>query len=174
MRIQVVPVDPYDPTLGLLIPGLTQRLLETSAKVMPEGDPEKATRSVMLALYAKDPKLKVLAVVQDGKRLVGHAVGSLLTDETHVWVLVSQLRADGNVGDAMKQIIAQYDEWGRRYGARHMALVTGPGEKGWEDELGFKTVRRNVLREIGAQPRQRDAIPMTSEQVTAAEPVEAT
>lgn len=159
MRIQVVPVDPYDATLSLLIPGLTQRLLETAAKVMPEGDPEKVTRSVLLALYAKDPKLKVLAVVKDGKSLVGHAVGSLLTDEAHVWVLVSQLRADGNVGDALKQIIAQYDEWGRRYGARHMVLVTGPGEKGWEDELAFKTVRRNVLREIGAPARSQQAAP---------------
>lgn len=171
MRVQVVPVDPYDTTLSLLIPGLTQRVLEYASRLMPEGDPHKITQSVLLALYGRDPKLKALAVIQDGKKLVGHAVASLMTDGTHVWVVVSQLRADGNVGDAMKSIIQQLDEWGRTYGARHMVLISGNAEKGWEEELAFKTVRRNKLREIGAVAKP--PAPVESSPVVVEDPVPA-
>lgn len=149
MAVSVVRVDPYDPVTGLLVPIISQRMLEMARLHCTELDPEQLVKSTMVKLWARDPAIGVLAFVDEKGVCVGHCIASMETDGRNRWVFVSQVKADGNVGDAVARAIEVADQWGRDNGATMMLMATGRSEKAWERKYGFKLSRRVMDRKIG-------------------------
>lgn len=149
MAVSVVRVDPYDPVTGLLVPIISQRMLEMARAVAHEFDPEQLVKSTMVKLWAHDPTIGVLAFVDEKGQCVGHCVASIESDGVNRWVFVSQVKADGNVGDAVSRAIEVADKWGKDNGCTWMLMATGRSEKAWEKKYGFKLSRRVMARQIG-------------------------
>ena len=148
-KVHVVVVDPYDARAGLLVPAVTQRIRAFCAQYMDEVDPDAFTRATMVQLWAQNPRLAIVALVNDEGKVVGHAVASIEESGEKVRVFISQCQADGNVGDAVKRAIALADAWGRKHGATHMAMSTQRDDGAWERRYGFKTQRHLMVRMIG-------------------------
>lgn len=158
--VHLIKLDPYDPHLGVLVPIVAKRITEFAREHMQELDPLGVTQSVMVPLWARDPSVLVLAMVNVEGSVVGHACVSINTDGVNHWVMVSQTQADGAVGDAVKRAIEYTHAWVRdevnprlmalgRNPVTHMVMVTGRNEKAWERAYGFKLERRVMSREIG-------------------------
>lgn len=151
MAVSLIIVDPYDPVSGLLVPLIAQRMLEQARLHAQELDPEQLVKSTMTRLWQKDPTLAILAFVDEKGVCVGHCVATIETDGTNKWIFVSQVKADGNVGDAVARAIEVADKWGNENGCKIMLMATGRSEKAWERKYGFKLSRRIMDRQIGAK-----------------------
>ena len=153
MKISILRVNPIDPVSSLLLPFLTQRMLEYSKVLVPELDPQEGIKQILSKLCLGDPTVALLAVVDgDSGEVVGHCLATLLLNESVAYLL--QIRADGNVGDALRQCIDWLDKWMLTYGITTMVMVSTKAEKSWEKPLGFVTTRRQLHRKI-AVPKQK-------------------
>ncbi len=151
MAAKVVPLDPYDPVIGLLVPFVTQRMLDFAREYAHEVDPVTLVQDYMVRLYQRDPNVMILVVVNEKGNPVGHCAASIQTDGKNRWVFVSQLRLDENVGDARGEGLEMLDAWGRAAGCTKMLMATSRNEKPWERRFGFRTSRRVCERELGAR-----------------------
>jgi|SRR5262245_4277335 len=144
----VVKVDPYDPLTGLLVPFVAQRIIETSKLLAPESSPDSVARGVLPRLYQGDPSQLVLAILNEDNHVVGHAVAQMGMDHGACWATVMQIRADQNVGLGQKAALDAIRQWAQRLGATKLVLVTGRGDKGWEEEYGFRLSRQVKVADI--------------------------
>lgn len=148
--VLVVLVDPYDPVTGLLVPAVAQRILAFSREHFCELDPEMYARNIMGRLWARDPRVAVGALVEAAtSKVVGHAVATIEEDGRNRWVFISQCKADGNVGDAVKRAILLADQWGRAQGATQMVMSTPRADAAWKRKYGFDTMRHLMIRKLG-------------------------
>ncbi len=152
--VQIVPIDPYDRITGLLVPYVTQRIIEMAGVVSPELEPSQVALAYMSRLFNRDPNVGVIALVETNGKVVGHAVASLESDGVKKWVHVGQCRADGNVGDAIKRAVEYADEWGKARGATHMTMSTSRVDTGWKRKFNFDVVRHLMIRDIGVEEEE--------------------
>lgn len=161
MNVHLIPLDPYDPNLGVLVPIVAKRITEFAREHTPELDPVLQTRAVMVPLWAQDPFVLVLAMVNTEGSVVGHAVATINTDGLSHWIMVSQTQADGAVGDAVKRSIEYAGTWVAtkinpllhtrgQAPVTQMVMVTGRNEKVWERAFGFRLERRVMSRSLDA------------------------
>ena len=159
MNVHVVPLDPYHPTIGGLVPIVAQRIINFAKEFTPEFNPRLVAQAIMVPLWAQDGLIRVLAFVDDGGVVVGHAIASVQSDGVNHWVMVSQCQADHAVGDAVKRGIIDVSEWVKRtinpalaqQGkplVTQMVMATGRNEKSWERAYGFRVKRRVMYRDI--------------------------
>lgn len=149
-EIVLVPIDPFDKVGGLLFPQIAQRVLAMAREHVQEIDPEPFTRQLIARVTAGDPSVLLLAMVNGDGRVVGHATITLEQAGDRRWVHVSQCKADGNVGDAVKRAIELVDAWGRERGATLMTMATHRSDSAWQKKYGFQTHRYLMRRELGA------------------------
>ena len=159
MNVHVVALDPYHPTLGGLVPIVAQRVMNFAKEFTPEFNPRLVAQAILVPLWGQDPHVRVLAFVDDGGTVVGHAITSVQTDGINSWVMVSQCQADHAVGDAVKRAIIDVGEWVKKvvnptlYAqgrplVTQMVMSTGRNEKSWERAYGFRVKRRVMYRDI--------------------------
>lgn len=144
----VVEVNPFHPQVGRIVPFLLQRVIETSKAMNPETDSLTLARGVLGSLATQDRGCKILALLDDKANVVGHVLANASSDGVRRWVTISQYRADGNVGDALKNAIGQVEEWAKAIGANDVVLVsTGNQGDRWKDR-GYKTTRTIQIKTI--------------------------
>lgn len=164
-EVQLVGLDPYDPVTGMLIPFVTQRILQFAREYSEEMDPEQTARVIMSRLWTRDPTIAILAFVQGRSKLVGHAVATVESDGVNSWVFVSQVKVDGNVGDAVLRAIEVADQWAQAYSSRYlepngqrpitrMTMATHRSDRAWIKRCGFETERSVMGREVGSKPKE--------------------
>lgn len=117
--IHVLPFDlaTNAPLVGLL----AGRIRDYTEKHGTAGSDALATmRSTMASLCAGDPNVLALAAVDDSGELLGHLVATFASNA----VVIQQVKASGNVGDAMDKFAFHVEQWGRTKGATVAALVS--------------------------------------------------
>lgn len=149
-QVLVLPVDPLNPPSSMLMPFIVQRLYAMAEERAAETDAGQFTRSVVARLWARDPSLLVLIFLEPSGKLVGHVVAEMCGDGVKKWVFVSQCKADGNVGDAVKRTMLIVDEWAGKLGATNMTIATHRSDAAWQRKYGLETHRYVMLREVGS------------------------
>lgn len=150
-NVLVVTVNPLDKTTGLLVPVVAQRILDTAEAHFDELDPHLYTSQMMTRLWAGDPDVLIVALVEEGTfKVVGHGVAEIAKHGPNCWVFVSQMKADQNVGDAVKRAILVADEWGKSRGAEKMVMATSRSDTAWRRKYGFLGMRHLMVRNIGS------------------------
>ena len=176
MNIHLIPLDPYDPNLGVLVPIVAKRIITFATEFTPEFDPRLVAQAIMVPLWQRDPFVRVLAFVDEQGLVVGHAVTSVQSDGVSSWVMTSQCQADHAVGDAVKRGILDTEEWVKttvnpflvRQGkspVTQMVMATGRNEKSWERAYGFRVKRRVMVRDI-AGALDTSEVPPDGEEVS--------
>ena len=136
----VFQIDPRNSTGALLLPQLAQRLQLFSAEYERVFDPRVPVANYMSRLWADDPSLLILGLVEgDTGALVGHVVA----ERTGPLVNVLQIRADQNVGDALQEAVSRAIEWGKGNGCTDAMIHTTGNGRDWEKRLeGLKRYRQ--------------------------------
>ena len=149
-QVVVLPVDPLNGPTAMLLPFIAQRIFSMAQERMSELDPERFTRSLLARLWASDQSVLVLAFIEPSGKLVGHVVAECCTDGVKRWLFVSQTKADGNVGDAVRRALTILDEWGKSLNATIMTMATHRSDAAWQRKYGLETHRQVLMREIGS------------------------
>ena len=150
-QVVVLPVDPLNGPTAMLLPFIAHRIYTMAGERMSELDPERFTRSFMARLWAQDVGVMVLAMIEPSGKLVGHVTAEICTDGVKRWIFVSQTKADGNVGDAVKRVMLMLDEWGKRHQATIMTIATHRSDAAWQRKYGLELHRQVLTREIGSE-----------------------
>jgi len=149
-QVVVLPVDPLNGPTAMLLPFIAQRIFSMAQERMSELDPERFTRSLLARLWSSDQSILVLAFIEPSGKLVGHVVAECCTDGVKRWLFVSQTKADGNVGDAVRRALTMLDEWGKSLSATMMTMATHRSDAAWQRKYGLETHRQVLMREIGS------------------------
>ena len=143
-------IDPYEKNQGILVPFLTQRVLDTATTRLAEADPAAFTRFVFSRVYTRDPALRLTAFVE-GDAIVGHAIASVEFDGVKPWIYVSQLTFDPiNVGDAKERYINEVDAWAMALKVPVMLLAAPRKDEALVKKYGFSVARVILARQVGA------------------------
>lgn len=123
--VHVLKVDPASnaPLTGLI----AQRIKDYAQAHTPTSDPEVVTRQALAALWAGDPNLLVLALVDDGggtAEVVGHLLANYGKIGQQGWVWITQVKALQNVGDAITQAAFHVEQWAQTKGALGTVLIS--------------------------------------------------
>jgi hypothetical protein len=164
--IRVLAVDPYNPVSGLLIPQLTQRIMECARIQTPEMPAETVASQAMVSIWARDPSALLIALVDDQGVVHGHAYAHVVqAPGVPPYVMVGQCRADGTkvdqIGAHLVTALRTIEAWARPLGAVRMVVTTGKADSMWKSQGGFVTQRRTLIREFGqpeaaARPEKSD------------------
>lgn len=158
----VVPVLPYHPILGLLIPEVTRRIMEFVEAHPTEFSAKSTAKAILLPLYQENPRQAVLAFVNQEHKMVGHAAISIEGDEEEgrYWVFIQQVQIDPPGHDQlMAQVLDWCQEWGHTYSEkwliprglapiREIMGVTHRSHAAWARSYGFELVRHVMRKEI--------------------------
>lgn len=150
-QIVVLPVDPLNGPTAMLLPFIAHRIFSMAAERAQELDPERFTRSFLARLWAGSPDVLILAFLEPSGKLVGHVTAEACTDGVKKWVFVSQTKADGNVGDAVKRALVMLDAWGKQFGATTMNMATHRDDAAWARKYGLEKSRSVYGRVIGSE-----------------------
>jgi hypothetical protein len=150
-QVVVLPVDPLNGPTAMLLPFIAHRIFTMAGERMSELDPERFTRTILARLWSGDPGVLVLAFLEPSGKLVGHVVAEICTDNVKRWIFVSQTKADGNVGDAVKRTILMLDEWAKQFSATTMCFATHRSDAAWQKKYGFEPHRQVMMRAIGSE-----------------------
>lgn len=149
-QIVVLPVDPINGPTAMLLPFIAHRIFAMAGERMQEVDPERFTRALMARLWASDPAVLMLAMLEPSGKLVGHVTAEACGDGVKRWIFVHQTKADGNVGDAVKRAMLMLDEWGKKHQATTMTIATHRSDAAWQRKYGLEPHRQVLMREIGS------------------------
>jgi hypothetical protein len=149
-QIVVLPVDPLNGPTAMLLPFIAQRIFQMAGERAQELDPERFVRSIMARVWAQDPGVLLLAMLEPSGKLVGHVTAEICTDGVKRWIFVSQTKADGNVGDAVKRVMLILDEWGKRHQATVMTIATHRSDAAWQRKYGLEPHRQVLMRDVGS------------------------
>ncbi len=158
-QIVVLPVDPLNGPTAMLLPFIAQRIYNMASERMVEVDPTRFTRAILARLWAGDPAVVILAMLEPTGKLVGHLCAELCTDSVKKWVFVHQTKADGNVGDAVKRAIVLLDQWAASLKdttapggvpVTLMTMATHRNDAAWQRKYGLETHRQVLMREVGS------------------------
>lgn len=147
-QVVVLPVEPLNGPTAMLLPFIAHRIFTMAGERMSELDPERFTRNILARLWSGDIGVLILAFLEPSGKLVGHVVAEICTDQVKRWVFVSQCKADGNVGDAVKRTILMIDEWAKQFQATTMCMATHRSDAAWQRKYGLEPHRQVLIREI--------------------------
>src|SRR5216684_5638107 len=117
-KVSVVVVDPYHKVYGMLVPQLTQRLLDA---VEAFGDGPNTVVEFMTRLHAKDRGAILLAAVTNSGKVKGYAAAGTNGPE----VIMIQPRLDEpTANDAIAEMIEHIEEWAKALGAKRITLIS--------------------------------------------------
>jgi hypothetical protein len=156
-QVVVLPVDPLNGPTAMLLPFIAQRIFSMANERMQELDPERMTRTLLTRLWAGDPGVLVLAMLEPSGKLVGHLTAEYCTDGVKKWIFVAQTKADGNVGDAVKRAILMLEQWAvsleqaQPVGVKVslIAMATHRDDAAWARKYSFEKSRSVYIRPIG-------------------------
>jgi len=158
----ILRLDPSDSTLAMLLPFLAERVRLYAAEHEPRIPAETYTAMVMGRLWARDPSLLALGIVDTDKGfLVGHVLAELITAQDIATgqsvrhVSIAQKRADGNVGDAVYQALDQAGVWGAANGASLLELRTKRDSREYEKRLGYTHGHHVLYKALGTDAAPR-------------------
>ncbi len=147
--VHIVEVDPLDPVRGLLFPFVAQRVLAFAREQHVEMDPTHVTRELLARVVQGQPTIKLIALVDGASKVLGHVLASIETDGHERWCYIFQLKADGNVGEAVRKAVeAIGTEWCAAHGVTKVIMSTGRDERGWERAYGFKPLRHIMWKPL--------------------------
>jgi hypothetical protein len=158
-QIVVLPVDPLNGPTAMLLPFISQRIYNMASERMAECDPRRFTQALMARLWAGDPAILLLAMLEPSGKLVGHVTAELCTDNVKKWVFVHQTKADGNVGDAVRRAITILDQWAASLKdttnpagvpVTLMTMATHRNDAAWQRKYGLEAHRQVLMREVGS------------------------
>jgi len=152
--MKVVRVDPYHQVTGLLMPQLTQRVIEFSRTLSPELNAELVARSLLVPVWAGAINVMLLAFVDDKGAVAGHCYAEVTEVEDGQRVaFIKQIKADGNVGDALRLALLTVELFGKQHGAKSLVMIGTRSDKAWEKDAGFREYRKIMVREIPDEAR---------------------
>ena len=152
----VVRLDPANPGLSLLLPFLAERVRLFAEEYEPRVNPQSYSSLVMGRIWARDPTILALGLVDPEKgTLHGHVLAEmgvsrdLATGAEVKSAIVTQKRADGNVGDALYQAVEEAGVWAVTNGASVIALNTRKDSREWEKRLGYTHGHHVLFKKLG-------------------------
>lgn len=161
MKVHPIVVDPYDPSVGMLVPLLTQRILAFSREHVAEVQPEQTARVFMSRLMVLDPALRMVAFIAEDGRMVGHAVATIETDGDCTWAFVWQVHLDSSINaeNAVPQALDLLVEWTHEYSQRvllsqgkspisQILMATHRDDRAFQKKYGFEQLRKVMIKRI--------------------------
>ena len=163
--VSLVILDPYHPAIGVLTPIAARRIFDMATSHTQEIDATQQVKAIMTRLWAQDPTVAVVLMVDKNGVVVGHAVASIESDGVNSWVFISQTKADVAVGDAVDRCLALAESWAQEYnrvrlipaGRRpvtHLLMASHRSDLAWQRRMNFETVRHVMARQI--EPKGRE------------------
>lgn len=140
----VLKIDGTDARLRPLVALAADRVQAHAESYQPEVRADEYARVVISQVWAGDPKVLLLGVVdEETALLVGHVLALIVIRGTTPGLDIAQVRADENVGDALVQAVERAIRWATDQGVKreHISLFTHRDGKDWEKRLGFKRYR---------------------------------
>lgn len=149
ISVKILRVEPYHPQLGLLMPQIAQRLLDSTVV----GD--SGVFNLMSRAWAGDPRILILACLNDKGQIKGHAVSYIDSDQA----FLLQPRIDeptdkDTTGDfiaLVEQWIAEYNETIGKSALGHIqgiTLLAKRSDPKWAKKYGFETVLYQMHRKL--------------------------
>jgi hypothetical protein len=137
--IEVVRVRPgAEPRQAILAGALAPRIHDYATQHEITNDAATYVRDVMVRLWQDDPAIYLAALVTTEGEIMGHLLawyhGSV--EPKYRRLFIAQAKGDGNVGDGLKQAIADAETWGRGLGATSTVVVTHRHPDAWKKQ-GF-------------------------------------
>ena len=157
-QVLVLPLDPLNGPTAMVLPFVAKRIFDMASERMGELDPERLVRGVLARVFAGDRSILVLVFLDPTGKPVGHLVAEACSDGVKKWAFVSQTKADGNVGDAVRRAMLLVDEWAGSLTdlAPHgvpvttMTMATHRDDAAWSRKYGLEKSRAVYTRAIGS------------------------
>ncbi len=149
-ELKIVRLDPYHPVLGLLVPQVAHRLLE-SVKQLDVDDSEDTIVHAMSRLWNKDPTVLVLACIDNGGHVKGHAVATI--EAGNAFLLQPRID-EPTERDTIGDLIGIVEDWVKDYNkqvgtALHgLTLIAKRSDPKWAKKYGFETKYYVMVREL--------------------------
>jgi len=150
--LQIIALDPYHPVLGLLVPQVAQRLLESAKQMSIEGDSEETVIAALARLWAKDPTVLMLACVDTEGHVKGHAVASI---EGNSAFLLQPRIDEPTDNDMTGELIHVVEQWIKDYNASvgrevvsGVTLIAKRSDPKWAKKYDFETIRYFMFRKL--------------------------
>lgn len=141
----IIKLDPSVPGIAVLLPFLAERVRVHARENEPRTTPDNFTAIIMSRIWARDPTILALGLVDpETSMLVGHVLAELtqsvdpISGEKIVTATTVQKRADGNVGDSLYEALDHVGVWAASQGASLLALHTKRDSREYEKRLGYK------------------------------------
>lgn len=161
-KVYPVVIEPYDPALGMLVPLVTQRIINFSQAHVPEVSAQETARVFLSRAMVLDPTIRLVAFVQDGGKCVGHAVATIetldgTTTVAHVWQVHIDQAVDSE--EAVPQALDLLIQWAREYSEQVLVprgkapiskvkIETSRDAKGYIKKYGFERLRQVLIKTI--------------------------
>jgi len=145
-EVQIVQVDPFHPTFGLLFPFLLRRMLDFAHTHYDEIAPDEQVRELGMRVVAGDKHVLLLAFLAPDGKLLGHCVCFLMEAYGKRWLFVSQCKLDVPAGDTISRAIKIGEEFARNLGATMLLFETKRSDSAWARQFGFKVTRHIMIK----------------------------
>lgn len=146
MTPTIVRVDPLrSPETAVLTGILAKRVRDFNEATNPYQTPEEAVKTVMSGLWNNNDGVLALMFIDAESNVVGHMVAM---DSSRDWVIIFQAKADGNVGDAIKQSEAMVAEWAKARGRKGLWIITHRNPETWAKKYGYQVTHTIMNRSI--------------------------
>lgn len=146
MTPTVVRLTAENPGLAKLLPYAMERIEAHAKAYQPETNAGEYARAYTARVVAGDLRVLLLGLVDpETAMLVGHVLAERVDIGTAADVVISQVRADENVGDALVQAVEQAIKWAHGQQVTRVLMHTHRDGREWVKRLGFIRFR-TVLR----------------------------
>jgi len=142
----IVRLTPEHSGLAKLLPYALERIEASARDYQLECRPEEYARAAISRVMVGDPKVLLLGLIDpDTAMLIGHVLAERFYVGSMPNVLIPQVRADENVGDARFEAVEQAIKWAHQQAVSNVQLYSHRNGNEWIKRLGFQRYR-SVLR----------------------------
>lgn len=143
---KIVIVDPYHPVLGMFTSQIALRLIEQAGSTVTQG--------IMGRAWIQDPKVLMLAVLNEKHHIIGHAVATIDGDKAF---LLQPRLDEPTTNDTTGELISLVDKWITEYNKKiegsevaidGITLVAKRSDPKWAKKYDFETVRYVMYRKL--------------------------
>lgn len=143
----IIRISPSVNEYALVTPFLADRVTAYAAEHLPDVEPQEFTRNTMSRLWAGDPSVLALGILDEKGMLVGHVLAECAQVGSQRVVVVHQSRADQNVGTALQEALEATEAWALQAGANVFKVMPHRDWKTWEKK-GFQLATHTVYKRL--------------------------
>lgn len=144
--VKVLRIDPKGaPATAPLSGFIAPRIVEFATEHSPPDDPAMLVSNVMSRVWKGDDDVFLAAMVTEDGAIVGHALAFFNVLGLKRYGFLHQIKADGNVGDAVKDTLEAIKVWALAKGAQFIMGVTHRNPETWRKKYGYEHTHSIVM-----------------------------